>query len=124
MIARLVPQDQRAALISSFEAPLLIQAGRAPFFYYGPLVSSTRMDTNGFAGTSLITQQRLTKTIDQIAQQSPEYIFIEKKLLGQWSQAYAQYFPGIIAVLRYISERYSPQEEGMYLMAMHRKQNG
>ena len=124
MVARLVAPDQRAAIVGSFEAPILIQAGRAPFFYYAPLVRSMRSDTNTFVGTSVWTQERLARTIDQIVQRSPEYIFVEKRLLGQWPPELAQYYPGIMVVLRYISEHYSPQEEGMYLIAMHRKQNG
>ena len=40
MIARLVPQTQRAAIISSFEVSLLMQAKRVPFFYYAPLIES------------------------------------------------------------------------------------
>jgi hypothetical protein len=124
MISRLVAPTQRAAVISSFEASLLMQAKRSVFFYYAPLVASQRLDTNGFAGTSVITQQRLAKTLNQITRQSPEYIFIEKRLLGQWPSAFVQYFPGIALVLQYVGRHYLPQEQGMYLIAMHRKQNG
>jgi len=121
MIARLTPEPQGAALISSFETQILVQAKRKPFFYYAPLVTSERMDINSFAGTSVITQERLIKTINQIAGQSPEYIFIEKRLLGPWPPEFARYFPSIVIVLRYISEHYIPQEQGMYLVAMQKK---
>ncbi len=121
MIERLTPQTQGAALISSFETKILIQAKRKPFFYYAPLVTSQRLDINGFAGTSVITQERLNKTMSQIAEQSPDYIFIEKRLLGQWPAEYVQHYPGIIIVLRYVMEHYNPQEQGTYLMAMRRK---
>jgi hypothetical protein len=121
MVARLTPETQGAALISSFETQILMQAKRKPFFYYAPLVTSERMDISGFAGTSVITPDRLTRTIDQIAQRAPEYIFVEKRLLSQWPQEYVQYYPGIILVLRYISEHYVSQEQGMYLIAMHKK---
>jgi hypothetical protein len=121
MIARLVPKTQRAALISSFEASLLMQAKRTPFFYYTPLIESEPLNINGFVGTSVITQERLDKTIKQIAQQSPDYIFIEKRLFSQWPPGFVQYFPGIARVLLYINEHYQPQEQGEYLIAMHRK---
>jgi len=121
MIARLSPETQGAPVISSFETSLLMQAKRKVFFYYAPLVISQRMDTSGFAGTSLITQERMDKTLGQMARLSPEYIFIEKKLLGQWPPEMAQYYPGIIVVLRYVLEHYQPQEQGMYLIAMRKK---
>jgi len=121
MIARLTLPTKGAALISSFETQILMQAKRKPFFYYAPLVTSQRPDVNGFAGTSIITQERLDKTLSQISRQSPEYIFIEKRLLGQWPAEYARDYPGIVLVLRYVVEHYSPQEQGMYLVAMHQK---
>jgi hypothetical protein len=121
MIARLTPESQKVAIISSFETSMLMQAHRKPFFYDAPLVISQRMDANSFGGTSLITPERLAQTINQLAKQSPEYIFVEKKLLGQWPPEYVQQYPGIIMVLRYTAEHYAPQEEGMYLIAMHKK---
>jgi len=114
-------QDQPVALISSFETQILIQAKRKPFFYYAPLVTSERLDINGFAGTTIYTQERLSKTLNQIMQQAPDYIFIEKRLLGQWPAQYAQSFPGIIIVLRDVLQHYQPQEQGMYLIALHKK---
>ena len=121
MIDRLTTQDQPVALISSFETQILIQAKRKPFFYYAPLVTSERLDINGFAGTTIYTQERLSKTLNQIMQQAPDYIFIEKRLLGQWPAQYAQSFPGIIIVLRDVLQHYQPQEQGMYLIALHKK---
>jgi len=121
MIARLVPQNQPAALIGGFETQILMQAKRRPFFYYAPLVASERPDVSGFEGTSVTTQERLAKTISQISERSPEYIFIEKRYLGQWPPEFAKYFPGIALVLRYINEHYQSQEQGLYLIAMRRK---
>ena len=60
----------------------------------------------------MITQERLDKTIKQITQQSPEYVFIEGRLLGQWPPAFVQYFPGIAIVLRYIIETLSASGTG------------
>ena len=121
MIDRLVPEGQKVAVISSFETGILMQARRKPFFYYAPLVSSARMDTNVFAGTSVVTRNRMVETVGQITQQSPEYIFIEKKLLGQWPKEYVQYYPGILGTLGWVAEHYTPQEQGMFLIAMHKK---
>jgi hypothetical protein len=121
LIARLTPQGQRAAVISSFETQLLMQANRKPFFYYAPLVNSELSDVNGFAGTSLITQQRLEKTANQMTAEAPEYIFVEKRLLGTWPPAYAQYYSGIAMALRYVTEHYIPQEQGQHLIVMHKK---
>ena len=84
-------------------------------------MESAHMRTPEVRGTYIHTYGRLEKILGQLKDNRPGYIFVEKKLLGQWPQAYAQYFPGIILVLRYINEHYSPQEEGMYLVAMHRK---
>jgi len=121
MIAHLTPQTQEAAVISSFETQMLMQAKRKPFFYYAPLVIAHRLDESGFTGTSVFTQERLTKTLNQIDKQAPEYIFIEKRLLGQWPKEYVQRYAGIVLVLQYIVQHYTPQEQGMYLIAMQRK---
>lgn len=121
MIARLTPPQTKAAVISSFEVPMLMQANRQPFFYYAPLVNSQRVDINGFAGTSLITQERLDKTIRQITDQNPDYIFVDKRLLGTWPAEYARYYPGIILALKYVVDHYEPQDQGRILVALHRK---
>jgi len=124
MIAGLVKPEEGAALVSSFEAPLLIQAKRRPFFYYAPLVISERLDKNSFAGTNVDSQVRLDKTLAQITDQKPEYIFIEKRLLGQWPPELAQNYPGIILVLRFVIEHYQPVDQGVYLIAMRKKRDG
>lgn len=121
MIARLTPQDKGAALISSFEAGLLMEAGRKPFFYYAPLVISERLDKNGLQGTCLITRQRLEKTLRQISAEAPPYIFVDKRLLLQWPQIYVRLYPELAFLLQYVVEHYQPEEQGQLIIAMRRK---
>ncbi len=121
MIAQLTPAASQVPVLASFEASILMQAGRQPFFYDAPLVSSHRMDEPVFAGTSLLTKARVERTVRQIEVRAPEYIFIEKGLLAPLSPQFEAYYPGVAALIKFISASYAPEVQGQYLTALRKK---
>lgn len=122
LIRKLTGAQDRVALISSFETKILLDAGRKPFFYYFPLVESNHMKLASFRGTYLHTYARMQKTIAQLQDEKPEYIFIEKKLFRrQLPKEFYQYFQTLNILVSYLEENYVAADEGLYLMAVKRK---
>jgi hypothetical protein len=122
LITRLTGNDQKVPLISSFETKILMQARRRPFFYYFPLVDSRPMHMRMFDLTELWTIDRLKRTLQQLQDAKPPYIFMEKILLAQSVPQYYEYlYPDLLVILSYIHQEYVPDEQGHYLIAMKRK---
>ena len=122
LIDRLTRPDEQVALISSFETKILMEADRKPFFYSFPMVFSEPMENLDFKGTDIITVDRMQKTLGQLENEKPAYVFIEKKLfLGQLPAAYYQHFQTLTILIRYLSEQYGPYDQGQYLLALKRK---
>jgi hypothetical protein len=107
--------SERVALVSSFETKILMQADRAPFFYYVPLVESAHTNDTEIRKTYLHTYGRIEKTLRQLKSSPPAYVFIEKKLLTPTNQK------GLSAILDYIKGHYESEQEGQYLAAYRRK---
>jgi hypothetical protein len=108
------PND-RVALVSSFETKILMQADRAPFFYYVPLVESAHTNGTEIRKTYLHTYGRIEKTLKQLKTTPPAYVFIEKKLLAPINQK------GLNGVLDYVKTHYESEQEGQYLVTYRRK---
>jgi hypothetical protein len=122
LIKQLTTADQPVALFSSYETRILMQADRRPFFYYFPLVDSRPMRMRMFNMTTLWTTKRLQRTLDQLNQQKPEYIFMEKIFLNKTVPASYQWlYPEVIVMLTSIFQQYTPVQEGHYLVALKRK---
>ncbi len=122
MIQSLTRPDENVALISSFEVRILMQAQRAPFFYYFPLVLSRPMGMRVFTFTSLYTQDHLKKTIGQLDHAKPQYVFMERLLLNRSLPASYQYqLTATVGLLDYIFVYYAPYAQGKFLVAMKRK---
>ncbi len=123
LISRKTAPTAKVALISSFETKILMQADRAPFFYYFPLVDSRPMRMRMWDMTALWTKARLERTLKQLQEEKPDFIFMEKVFLAaQVPQAYQFLCPDLLVLVEYIRRYYQPQEEGRYLVAMQRKQ--
>lgn len=122
LIQGLTLPHSRVALISSFEIKMLMQADRQPFFYVFPLVNSRPMRMRNFVVTHLYTVDHLKKTLLQLEEQKPEYIFMERIFLNRSvPQAYLYDSPGLMEVLNYANDLYEPSAYGKYLVAMKRK---
>ncbi len=115
------PQD-RVALLSSFEVMLLSKADRKPFFYYFPLLNSHPMRMRNFVVTTIFSYTQVNRCIQQLVDQKPAYIFMEKIFLTDTLPAwYGQQFEDLIGLIRYIKSAYEPYEQGKYLVAMKLK---
>lgn len=122
LIQKFTPLKSRVALVSSFEIKILMQADRQPFFYVFPLVNSRPMRMRNFVVTHLYTVDHLKKTIAQLDEHKPEYVFMERIFLNRRiPQAYLYDSPGLLDVLNYFNEGYEPVAYGKYLVAMKRK---
>ena len=115
------PQD-RVALVSSLDVKILMEAKRAPFFYYTPLVYPRPFETLDFGGTEIFTTTRLKRILGSLQTASPEYVFVEKKLfLGMLPAVYYTHYETLTILMRYLSEHYMPDKSGKYLLALKRK---
>ena len=122
LIDRLTGPDEQAALISSFQTKILMQAQRKPFFYFYPIIWAEPMENLEFKGTEILTIGRMQKTLGQLENEKPMYVFIEKKLfLGQLPAAYYQHFQTLTILIRYLAGRYEPYDQGQYLLALKHK---
>ena len=122
LISRLTAPDEPVALVSSFETKILMEAERKPFFYYFPMVWSEPMAALDFVNTEIITVSRMQKTLGQLENKKPRYVFIEKKLfLGKLPAVDYQHFQALSTLIRYLADRYEPYDQGKYLMALKHK---
>ncbi len=121
LIQGLTAPDERVALISNFETALLMGAQRKPFFYLFPLIESARCASHADGRNYLYTQERLIKTLRQIEDQKPRYIFIEKKFWQAYEKGSHKMSGTLRELLRQISGQYSHQEDGQYLAAFKRR---
>jgi len=122
LITRLTKADEKVALISSFETKILMDAKRKPFFYYYPLIESTHMKFAQFRGDYLHTVARMKKTLGQLEDAKPQYVFIERKYFQrQIPPEYYQHFQTLRILVDTLAKDYAVAEEGKYLVALKRK---
>jgi hypothetical protein len=122
VIDRLTSPTERVALISSYETKILMEAERKPFFYYFPMIYPEPMENLDFKGTEIITYDRMRRTLGQLENEKPQYVFIEKKLFsGQLPVAYYQHYQALTILVRYLIQQYAPYDQGQYLVALKRK---
>ncbi len=121
LIDELVPPGGKVALVSSFETKILMDANRAPFFYYVPLVISRPMHMRTMVVTSLYTKGHFLRTISQIETLKPQYIFIER-IFCKENIDLVNYNDGsaFLSLMRYIHAHYEGYRNGHFLMAMKR----
>lgn len=122
MIAYFTKPGEKVALISSFETKILMQAKRKPFFYYFPLIISRPMKMHMFATSSLYTIDHFNKTIAQLDQQKPLYIFIERTFyLAKYLPPNYPVVDGFVPLMSYVLSKYSPYaQNGGYLITLKR----
>jgi hypothetical protein len=122
LIASLIKPAQRAAVISSFETKILIQARRAPFFYHFPLLTSRPMTFRTFPGEGVGDPGYLKETMLQLEENRPEYVFMEKVFLQNvLPVSYQENNAKVLAMVAYVKAHYQLFEEGRYLVAMKRR---
>lgn len=122
LIRALTPEGSRVAVISSNEMLFLIQSRRKPFFYIFPLICSRPMRIRTFPDDQIFTKENLLKTMYQLENQAPKYIFVQKILLNRnIPSGYFFDYQGISNLMHYVLDRYEPYQDGYYLMAMKRR---
>ena len=123
LIRSLTEPDKPVALISSFETKILMQADRPPFFYYFPLISSRpkhmRTMPLNFLHTS--AERFNAKAIEQLRDENPKYVFLEKIFLNDFPKAYADKPENIIPIVAYVRARYALVQMGEYIAVMKHK---
>ncbi|MBL8014167.1 MAG: hypothetical protein JNN05_09995 [Candidatus Omnitrophica bacterium] len=122
MIDHFTGPNEKVALISSFETRILMQAKRKPFFYYFPLIISRPMKMHMFATSSLYTLDHYNKTIAQLDQQKPQYIFIERTFyLARYLPSNYPVVDGFVPLMSYVLSKYSAYaQNGGYLITLKR----
>ncbi len=124
MIRSLTKDDERVVVISDFEIKILMQSNRRPFFYYFPLINSRpkymRILPICFLHTNRVKFNQTA--IDQIKEQKPEYIFVERIFAqSPYPKGYMDNADNIVPILEYVGQAYQPYMIGEYLIAMKRK---
>lgn len=121
LIKGLTKPGEKTAVISSFAAKMLMDAGRSTYFYYSPVIVSAPMDANVFRGTTLFSRDRMFKTLTQLEEDPPAYVFVEKKIYDlQITKEYEPSLQSWIVLKVYLDEHYAPGAEGQYLVALKR----
>ena len=122
LIQSLTSKEQAVPLISSFETKVLMAAARKPFFYYFPFIYSVPFDTMDFHGTEMLTVERLKRTIQQLQEEQPAYVFVERKLFERkLHPLYYQKYTALTILLSYLNEFYTPYQNGRFLCALKLK---
>lgn len=121
LIDSFVGPSQKAALLSSFETKILMQANRQPFFYHFPLITSQPMKMRTWPSDAGGTLNFLQETLDQLEQQKPLYVFVEKVFLANSIPAsYVENNTSIYSIVQYMRKNYTVVKQGLYLAALKR----
>jgi hypothetical protein len=121
LIASLTKPTEAVALLSGFEIRMLMQADRKQFFYYSPILVARPMRMRSFPISAMYTFDHAKRTLKQLEDARPEYLFMEKIFLE--AQGFKNFKDAsLVMVLNYIFEHYAPDKEGRYLVAMKRKE--
>jgi len=121
LIQGLTKPGERAALISSFETKILIQARRPPFFYHFPMLSSRPMTFRIFPSDAAHIPSFQKDIINEIRERRPMYVFMEKVFLQDpLPPSYQEDYDRELAVINYIKAHYRPYQNGLYLVALKR----
>lgn len=122
LIKQLTAPEDAAALISSFELKILMQAKRKPYFYYFPLINSRPMRGRMFPTTAIYTTDQFNKTISKLEKDKPEFIFMERMFLTRpLTQDFYYFYSSMIYLTDYVIANYELFKQGEYLVAMRRK---
>lgn len=122
LITKSEPAHGTVAILSSFATKMLLDAGKRPFFYYSPVVVSTPMNVNQLRGTRLYSKDRMLKTIEQLQNDPPSVVFVDKRLYSlQLPPEYQPYFQSWLALKDYLAGRYVLLAESQYLLELKRK---
>jgi hypothetical protein len=119
LIASLTGPDEKVAILSSFEVKMLMQADRKPFFYFSPFLFSRPMHMRIFPLEGVHSAAYLKKTMGQLEDTKPPYVFMERIfLVNQVPAGYLDDVPRLLTVINYVRTYYKPYAYGKYLVAM------
>jgi hypothetical protein len=124
LIDELTAPGSKAALISSFDVKMLMQANRRPYFYFFPLMVNRPMYMRIYAhiNTNIFVKDQLQMLLDRLAQDKPEYIFMERIYLNrERPKRYFKELDNLLPLLDYVYAHYGPYKNGYFLVAMKRK---
>jgi len=122
MIRQLTAPKDRVPIVSEHELMLLIKSHRTPFFFVFPLVYSDQIGRAWFPQDQIFTIDRMQRTIDQIKDQKPPVIFVERKLFQVPLPApYHGIQVPLVQILTEVLKSYEPQTASPYLIAFRRK---
>ncbi len=122
LIARLTKPDEPAALISSFEIKILIDAKRRPYFYYFPLAISHPLRSRTLVRSSIYTKDQLTKVLEKLDRDKPPYIFVERVLLQRpLPEVFYFYYSSMLYLVDHVMANYEVAQQGKYIVAMRYK---
>jgi hypothetical protein len=122
LIDRFTGSSEDAAVIASFSTDMLLHASRRPFFYYSPVLVSDLPAEQEFRGTSLYTKERLEKTLGELENKKPAFVFVEKRIftISIPPQA-APYVQDLAALKDYLKDHYDPQDTETDPVVLKRK---
>lgn len=121
LVGQLTKTDEEVAVVGSFEFALLHEAGRRPFFRQAPLLVSTALASTNVRGLRVKTKAALSKAMEQLAQDPPAHIFLEKRLLGL-PQDFFSGPTGLAQLINYIRAHYTPIQAGTHYIAWKRNE--
>jgi len=122
LIQQLTSPQDHVALISEHEVLLLIKSHRKPFFYVFPLMRSDQIGRTSWPADQMFTMDQFHRTLDQINNQKPPVIFVERKLfITPVSENYHGLLVPLVPILQEVVRSYVPVAESPYLIAFKRK---
>ena len=120
LIDSLTKPSEPVALLSSFEIKMLMQADRRQFFYYSPILIARPMHMRNFPNSTMYSLIHEKRTMKQLEDFKPEYIFMEKIYLEAFGFKNFK-DASLVDLLNYVFTNYTPANQGQYLVAMKRK---
>ena len=116
LIQQLTKEDQKVALLSSFETALLMKAQRQPLFNDFPVMSSS---LNAAGGLNLKTKAQCLGLMDSLVDEHFSFVFVDQRLLELSLQALGN--SGLSAVLSFLNNHYKEYARQGFLVALQRR---
>ncbi len=122
LIQKLTASGDHVPIVSDHELILLIKSHRKPFFYVFPLIFSDQLGRMWWPADQFMSMSQFQRTMDQIKNEKPPVIFVERKMFQIPVPAPTRGFAYPLSqIVNEVLKEYKPVESSPLLIAFRRK---
>lgn len=114
--------NEPVALLCGMEVAILMQAKRKPFFFFFPVLSTLPPWSRALPYDFLDKEEDVRRLLADLDERKPQMVFLHHLMMRDDIPAiYGKTSPGLLQLIVYVRQHYTPVDQGQYLVAMQRK---